>query len=73
MKTPSILLCITSSFISLGQFESTLNQIKMYDKSEGLRIQNDFNMDCCRGQDLKWVDDLYWENIGGSFVRRIND
>ena len=42
MKTPFILLCITSSFISLGQFESTLNQIKMYDKSEGLRIQNDF-------------------------------
>jgi len=30
-------------------------------------------MDFCRGQDLKWVDDLYWENIGGSFVRRIND
>jgi len=36
-------------------------------------VPKDFNMDCCRGQDLKWVDDLYWENIGGSFVRRIND
>ena len=42
MKTPFILLCITSSIISFGQFDSTLNQIKMYDKSEGLRIQNDF-------------------------------
>ena len=42
MKTPFILLCITSSIISFGQFDSTLNQIKMYDKTEGLRIQNDF-------------------------------
>ena len=36
-----IIISITVSFISFGQFESTLNQIKMYDKSEGLRIQND--------------------------------
>ena len=42
MRKILILLCFTSSFISLGQFDSTLNQIKMYDKSEGLRIQNDF-------------------------------
>jgi len=37
-----IFLFFFTSFISFGQFESTLNQIKMYDKSEGLRIQNDF-------------------------------
>ena len=42
MQKIIILLCFTTSFISFGQFESTLNQIKMYDKSEGLRIQNDF-------------------------------
>ena len=42
MKTLFILLCFTISFLSFGQFESTLNQIKTYDKSEGLRIQNDF-------------------------------
>ena len=42
MRKILILLCFTTSFISLGQFDSTLNQIKMYDKSEGLRIQNDF-------------------------------
>ena len=42
MRKILILICFTTSFISLGQFDSTLNQIKMYDKSEGLRIQNDF-------------------------------
>jgi len=36
-------------------------------------VPRDINMACCRGQDLNWADDLYWENIGGSFVRRIND
>jgi len=37
-----IFLFFFTSFISFGQFESTLNQIKMYEKGEGLRIQNDF-------------------------------
>lgn len=41
MQKILLLLCFTTTFISFGQFESTLNQIKMYDKSEGLRIQND--------------------------------
>ena len=42
MRNVLIFLFFFTSFISFGQFESTLNQIKMYDKSEGLRIQNDF-------------------------------
>ena len=42
MQKVFTIICITASFITFGQFESTLNQIKLYDKSEGLRIQNDF-------------------------------
>ena len=42
MKAVFTLFYISTSFITFGQFESTLNQIKLYDKSEGLRIQNDF-------------------------------
>ena len=42
MRNVLIFLFFFTSFISFGQFESTLNQIKMYEKGEGLRIQNDF-------------------------------
>jgi len=42
MRSVLIFLFFFTSFISFGQFESTLNQIKMYEKGEGLRIQNDF-------------------------------
>lgn len=42
MRSVLIFLSFITPFISFGQFDSTLNQIKMYDKSEGLRIQNDF-------------------------------
>ena len=36
-------------------------------------VPRDFTISCCLSRGFEWADDLYWENTGGSFVRRIND
>ena len=28
---------------------------------------------CCTSGDYDFVSDLYWENVGGRYVRRINN
>ena len=36
-------------------------------------VPKDVKVFCCLSGGYNYVSDLYWENIGGSFVRRIND
>ena len=36
-------------------------------------VPKDVKVYCCLSGGYNYVSDLYWENIGGSFVRRIND
>ena len=36
-------------------------------------VPKDVTVFCCYGSQYDFVSDLYWENTGGQFVRRIND
>ena len=34
-------------------------------------VPRDFTISCCLSRGFEWADDLYWENIGGSFVEEL--
>ena len=36
-------------------------------------VPKDVKVFCCYGSQYDFVSDLYWENTGGQFIRRIND
>ncbi len=36
-------------------------------------VPKDVKVFCCYGSEYDFVSDLYWENTGGQFIRRIND
>ena len=36
-------------------------------------VPKDVKVFCCYASQYDFVSDLYWENTGGQFVRRIND
>ena len=36
-------------------------------------VPKDVKVCCCYGSEYDFVSDLYWENTGGQFIRRIND
>tara|TARA_B110000503_G_scaffold73820_1_gene114048 strand:- start:209 stop:358 length:150 start_codon:yes stop_codon:yes gene_type:complete len=36
-------------------------------------VPKDVKVFCCTCGDYDFVSDLYWENVGGRYVRRINN
>ena len=37
-----------------------------------LLVPKDIKIFCCYSGDYDFANDVYWENIGGSFIRGIN-